>query len=308
MMIRKAQRKVTKARVGITGPSGSGKTLSALLMGFGMTGDWDKVGLIDTENKSADLYAETMKAGVHIPEFPKIDLEPPYTTEKYIEAIKAFEDYGVGVIIIDSLSHAWAGEGGLLEQKDQVAKGAGKNSYTAWAEMTPKQNKMVEAILKAKCHVITTMRSKTEYVLEANDKGKQVPRKVGMAPVQRDGLEYEFTMVVDLTADHIATVSKDRTGIFDGQYFTPSVDTGKTLLEWLESGEKLISNDSLVKINTKWIELELQPELLDAQTNKLYGSPLNGISEKQAQEFINTLNEKLKVKKEQAAAAEQKGA
>ncbi len=308
MLIRKAQRKVTKARVGITGPSGSGKTLSALLMGFGMTGDWDKVGLIDTENKSADLYAETMKAGIHIPEFPKIDLDPPYTTEKYIEAIKAFEEYGVDVVIIDSLSHAWAGEGGLLEQKDQVAKVGGKNSYTAWAEMTPKQNKMVEAILKAKCHVITTMRSKTEYVLEANDKGKQVPRKVGMAPVQRDGLEYEFTMVVDLTADHIATVSKDRTGIFDGQYFTPSVETGQTLLEWLESGEKLISKDSLVKINTKWIELELQPDLLDAQTNKLYGSALNGISEKQAQEFLITLNEKLKAKKEQTAAAEQKGA
>jgi len=308
MLIRKAQRKVTKARVGITGPSGSGKTLSALLMAFGMTGDWEKVGLIDTENRSADLYAETMKAGVSIPEFPKIDLDPPYTTEKYIEAIKSFEDYGVDVIIIDSLSHAWAGEGGLLEQKDQASKMGGKNSYTAWAEMTPKQNRMVEAILKAKCHVFTTMRSKTEYVLEANEKGKQVPRKVGMAPVQRDGLEYEFTMVMDLTADHIATVSKDRTGLFDGQYFTPSVEAGKTLMEWLESGEKLISPESVVKINTKWIELDLQPDLLDAQANKLFGSPLNGITEKQSQEFITTLNDKLKAKKEQSATAEAKGA
>jgi len=306
MIIRKAQRKVTKARVGVTGPSGSGKTLSALLMAYGMAGDWDKIGLVDTENRSADLYAETVKAGVHIPEFPKIDLEPPYTTEKYIEAIKAFEDYGVEIIIIDSLSHAWAGEGGLLEQKDQVAKVGGKNSYTAWAEMTPKQNKMVEAILKSKCHVFTTMRSKTEYVLEANDKGKQVPRKVGMAPVQRDGLEYEFTLVMDLTADHIATVSKDRTGLFDGQYFTPSVETGKTLLEWLESGEKLISQEQIVKINTKWIELELKPEQIDAQAKKLYGSSLQNITEKQANEFIETLNESLKTKKEQST--EKKGA
>jgi hypothetical protein len=308
MIIRKAQRKVTKARVGVTGPSGSGKTLSALLMAYGMTGDWDKIGLIDTENRSADLYAETVKAGVHIGEFPKIDIEPPYTTEKYIEAIKALEEHGVDVIIIDSLSHAWAGEGGLLEQKDQVAKTGNKNSYTAWAEMTPKQNKMVEAILKAKCHVFTTMRSKTEYVLEANDKGKQVPRKVGMAPVQRDGLEYEFTLVVDLTAEHIATVSKDRTGIFDGQYFTPSVETGNTLLEWLESGEKLITQEQIVKINTKWIELELNPDHLDRQANKLFGSSLQNISEKQAQEFISTLNENLKNKKEQAAEAEQRGA
>lgn len=308
MLIRKAQRKVTKARVGITGPSGSGKTLTALLMAYGMTGDWDKIGLIDTENRSADLYAETVKAGVHIGEFPKIDIEPPYTTEKYIEAIKAFEDYGVDVIIIDSLSHAWAGEGGLLEQKDQVAKTGNKNSYTAWAEMTPKQNRMVESILKAKAHVFTTMRSKTEYVLEANEKGKQVPRKVGMAPVQRDGLEYEFTMVMDLTADHIATVSKDRTGLFDGQYFVPTVETGKTLLEWLESGEKLIEQDSIVKINTKWIELGLNPDHVDAQAKKLYGAPLQSITEKQAQEFIDTLNEKLKTLKEQSAAAETKGA
>ncbi|QYK61805.1 AAA family ATPase [Paenibacillus sp. S25] len=292
MLIRKAQRKVTKAKVGITGPSGSGKTLSALLMAYGMTEDWEKVGLIDTENRSADLYAETMKAGVHIPEFPKIDLDPPYTTEKYIEAIKAFEDYGVDVIIIDSLSHAWAGEGGLLEQKDTMSKT--KNSFAAWGELTPKQNKMVETILKSKCHVFTTMRSKTEYVLEANDKGKQVPRKIGMAPVQRDGLEYEFTLVMDLTADHVATVSKDRTGLFDGQYFTPSVETGKQLLDWLESGEKLITDNTTDIIKHKWNALGLQVELIDAQTRKLYGSPLQGITEKQGQSFIDVLNDKQK--------------
>ncbi|CAM4411198.1 AAA family ATPase [Paenibacillus xylanexedens] len=291
MLIRKAQRKVTKARIGMTGPSGSGKTLSALLMAFGMTGDWEKVGLVDTENRSADLYAETMKAGVHIPEFPKIDLDPPYTTEKYIEAIKAFEDYGVDVIIIDSLSHAWAGEGGLLEQKDTMSKS--KNSFAAWGELTPKQNKMVEAILKSKCHIFVTMRSKTEYVLEANDKGKQVPRKIGMAPVQRDGLEYEFTLVMDLTADHIATVSKDRTGLFDGQYLTPSVDSGKQLLEWLESGEKLVSEETKATIMEKWAQLGFEPDLVDAQTRKLFGSPLVNITDKQGKELIETLNDKL---------------
>ncbi|WP_433748311.1 AAA family ATPase [Paenibacillus amylolyticus] len=291
MLIRKAQRKVTKARIGMTGPSGSGKTLSALLMSYGMTGDWEKIGLVDTENRSADLYAETMKAGVHIPEFPKIDLDPPYTTEKYIEAIKAFEDYGVDVIIIDSLSHAWAGEGGLLEQKDTMSKS--KNSFAAWGELTPKQNKMVESILKSKCHIFVTMRSKTEYVLEANDKGKQVPRKIGMAPVQRDGLEYEFTLVMDLTADHIATVSKDRTGLFDGQYITPSVDSGIQLLEWLESGEKLVSEETKATIMEKWAQLGFEPDLVDAQTRKLFGSPLVNITDKQGKELIETLNDKL---------------
>lgn len=305
MLIRKAQRKVTKARVGITGPSGSGKTLSALLMAYGMTGDWDKIGLIDTENQSANLYAETVKAGVHIPEFDKIDLDPPYTTEKYIEAIKEFEDHGTEVLIIDSLSHAWAGEGGLLEQKDNLSKG--KNSFAAWGELTPKQNRMVETILKSKCHIFTTMRSKTEYVLEANEKGKQVPRKVGMAPVQRDGLEYEFTLVMDLTADHVASVSKDRTGLFDGQYFIPTVETGKQLAEWLESGEKIITPDMVIKAQTKWVELGLNPDHIDAQARKLYGSPLNNITEKQGNEFLETLAESLKEKKEKEAE-EQKGA
>lgn len=237
MLIRKSKRTVTKARIGMTGPSGSGKTLTALLMAFGMTGDWEKIGLIDTENRSADLYAETTKAGVHIPEFSKIDLEPPYTTEKYIEAIKAFEDYGVEAIIVDSLSHAWAGEGGIIEQKDKLSKT--KNSFTAWGELTPKQNKMVEAILQCSAHIFVTMRSKTEYVLEANEKGKQVPRKVGMAPVQRDGLEYEFTLVMDLSAHHIATVSKDRTGLFDGLEFIPGVETGQQLLNGWSQGKRL---------------------------------------------------------------------
>lgn len=305
MLIRKAQRKVTKARVGLTGPSGSGKTLSALLMAYGMTGDWDKIGLIDSENRSADLYAETVKAGVHIPSFHKIDLESPYTTEKYIEAIKAFEDYGVEVIIIDSGTHAWAGEGGILEQKDQISK-TKANSFAAWGELTPKQNRFIETIQKSKCHVLMTLRAKTEYVLEINEKGKQVPRKVGMAPIQRDGLEYEFTLVMDLTADHYATVSKDRT-IFDGECFIPSVETGKRLIEWLESGEKVITPDMIVKAQTKWIELGLNPDHIDAQARKLYGSPLNNITEKQGNEFLETLAESLKEKKEKEAE-DKKGA
>ncbi|MDN4085927.1 AAA family ATPase [Paenibacillus polymyxa] len=294
MLIRKSKRTVTKARIGMTGPSGSGKTLTALLMAFGMTDDWEKIGLIDTENRSADLYAETTKAGVQIPEFLKIDLEPPYTTEKYIEAIKAFEDYGVEAIIVDSLSHAWAGEGGIIEQKDKLSKT--KNSFTAWGELTPKQNKMVEAILQCSAHIFVTMRSKTEYVLEANEKGKQVPRKVGMAPVQRDGLEYEFTLVMDLSAHHIATVSKDRTGLFDGLEFIPGVETGQQLAEWLESGEKIVSNETAEGIKAAWEALGQKPEKIDAQTKKLYGFPLLGITEKQGIDFLGTLTESIKEK------------
>ncbi|MNJ62680.1 hypothetical protein D3C77_585310 [compost metagenome] len=112
---------------------------------------------------------------------------------------------------------------------------------------------------------------------------------------------------MDLTADHVATVSKDRTGLFDGQYFIPTVDTGKQLAEWLESGEKIITPDMVIKAQTKWIELGLDADRIDAQTKKLYGSPLNNITEKQGQEFIDTLNESIKAKKEKESE-EQKGA
>lgn len=297
--IRKAERKVSKARVALAGPSGSGKTLSALLIALGITDNIDKIGLIDTENHSADLYADTLKAGVHIGEFPKIDLEAPYTTEKYIEAIKAFENHGVDVIIIDSLTHAWAGEGGLLEQVDNSNE---KNKFTAWGKITPKQNKFVETILKSKCHIIVTIRSKTEYVLVENEKGSKVPQKVGMAPIQRDGLEYEFTTMLDLTADHTATTSKDRTGLFEGQHFKITTDTGKKLSEWLENGVEIIKPHTIIEINTKWIELGLKPEALDLQAKKKYGDILQNMTEPNAQEFLTVLTESLREKQQQPAA------
>jgi hypothetical protein len=152
-----------------------------------------------------------------------------------VEAIKAFESAGVDCIIIDSLSHAWAGEGGALDIQGAASAKTG-NSYTAWREVTPMHNALVNAMLQSKCHIIATMRAKTEYVLEENEKGKKVPRKVGLAPIQRDGMEYEFTVMLDLSIQHIASASKDRTGLLDGQYFKPSVETGQKLLEWLEQG------------------------------------------------------------------------
>jgi streptogramin lyase len=212
------------------GPTGSGKTMSALYLGFGIGG---KIGVIDTENGSADLYADTG-------DYDVITLEKPYTVASYRAAIQAFEDAGYNVIIVDSLSHAWAGSGGLLDKQGQIAKrNPSQNSYTAWREVTPEHNALVEALLTSPAHIIATMRVKTEYVLEVNEKGKQVPRKVGLQPVQRDGLEYEFTVCMDIDAEHRATASKDRTRLFDGWSDTITERTGKKLLEWLESGEEV---------------------------------------------------------------------
>lgn len=227
MQIRKAERKKAKLRLGLMGSSGSGKTYSALQLAFGLGG---KVGLIDTEHGSGELYA-TMG------DYDIIQLEAPYTVHKYREAIKAFEDANYGTIIIDSLTHAWAGEGGLLDKQGQLEKsGKFKNSFATWREITPEHNKLIEELLNSPCHIIGTMRSKTEYVLEQNDKGRQVPRKIGLAPVQRDGMEYEFTVVLDISDSHYATATKDRTMLFDGWHDRISKETGKKLLDWLESG------------------------------------------------------------------------
>jgi hypothetical protein len=225
IQIRKAQRRKAKLRLALLGPTGSGKTMSALKLGFGIGG---KVGVIDTENGSADLYA-------HLGDYDVITLGKPYTVQKYREAIDAFEQAGYDTIIIDSLTHAWAGDGGLLAKQGQVEKRVG-NSFAAWREITPDHNALVEAMLASPCHIIGTMRVKTEYVLEENDRGKKVPRKVGLQPVQRDGMEYEFTVVMDVDADHKASASKDRTTLFAGWYDTITEETGRKLRDWLESG------------------------------------------------------------------------
>lgn len=225
MEIRPAQRKKAKLRMGIAAPSGAGKTYSSLLLAFGLGG---KVGLIDTEHGSGDLYA-------NLGSYDIIAIEAPYTVSKYTQAIKAFEEAGYSTIIIDSLTHAWAGDGGLLDKQGKLAD-RGTNSFAAWRTITPEHNNLVDSMLKSQCHIIATMRAKQEYVLETNDKGKQQPKKVGMAPVQREGMEYEFTVMLDVDMNHVASASKDRTSLFDGRFFKISPDTGKELLAWLEDG------------------------------------------------------------------------
>lgn len=239
MEIRKAERKKAKLRLGISAPSGAGKTYSSLLMAFGLGG---KVGLIDTEHGSGDLYA-------HLGDYDIISIEAPYTVTKYQQAIHAFEEAGYSTIIIDSLSHAWAGDGGLLDKQGKMAD-RGTNSFAAWRTITPEHNNLVDAMLQSPCHIIATMRAKQEYVLEINDKGKQTPKKVGLAPVQREGMEYEFTVMLDVDMNHIASASKDRTSLFDGQFFKIGKQTGETLLEWLSNGKEveLISQDQATEL------------------------------------------------------------
>lgn len=305
MQIRRAERKKAKLRLGISAPSGAGKTYSSLLVAYGITGDWEKVGLIDTENGSGDLYA-------HLGNYSIIPIDAPFTPDKYIQAIKLFEDHGFEVIIIDSLTHAWAGEGGILDIQSAVtAASRSGNSYMAWREVTPKHNALVNAILQSKCHVIATMRAKTEYVQEKNEKGHTEIKKVGLAPIQRDGMEYEFTVMLDVSSNHTAAASKDRTSLFDGQYFKPDVSTGKKLLEWLENGVEVVSVDTIDEIHGYWSQLGFKEEALDIQCKKTYGSTLKNMTDEQGKDFIAKLQGLLQTKlgeKEVATSEEEQSA
>lgn len=221
-----ATRRKAKLRLAILAPAGGGKTKGALKIARGLA-EWDKVYVLDSERGSASLYANDGP-------FKVAELDE-YHPQKYIDGIKAAEDAGAEVIIIDSLSHAWAGTGGTLDLKGAAEAKSG-NGWTAWRNVTPLHNALVEAMLQSKCHVIATMRVKMEYVQEKDANGKTVIKKVGLQPVQREGLEYEFTTLFDVDVEHFATCAKDRTGLFDTRRFKIDEGIGTELKAWLDSG------------------------------------------------------------------------
>ncbi len=250
-MFKKAERKQAKLRLALAGPSGSGKTMSALLMAKGLGG---RIAVIDTEHGSASLYAD-------IADFDVLELHAPYSPERYAEAITAAEQAGYSVLIIDSYSHEWTGSGGCLESNEKLAHQKFKgNTWAAWNETTPRHRKLTDKILTSPLHIICTMRSKTETV---QGEGKKVI-KLGMKSEQRDGTDYEFTVVLDITHDgHAAIASKDRTKLFD-QPEVISEDTGRRLLAWLNDGKSQADlqatalQDALSKIPVTETMQELQ--------------------------------------------------
>lgn len=230
-------RKKSKARIALVGPSGAGKTLSALLMAFGITGDWKKVALIDTEHERGRFYAE--RSDFNIGKFLYAPLYPPYSPDRYIDFVNsAAQAVGNdGVVIIDSFSHAWDNDGGVLDIKSQIAKRQGKNDYTAWDEAGKIQNGLINSILSVPCHTIITMRTKMAYAMEINERGKTVPVKIGLAPVQRENAEYEFDVVLQINREHIACASKDTT-FLDSWSGVITAELGKQLAAWLDNGEE----------------------------------------------------------------------
>lgn len=228
VQIRKARRSATKLRLLLAGPSGSGKTWGALSIAKGMGG---RTVVIDTEEGSSDLYD-------HLHEFDVIDLRPPFSPEAYIEAITAAESAGYEVIVIDSVTHCWSGPGGCLEILEDVAKAQFRgNTWSAFSVITPRWRAFVDKILRSPAHVICCGRSKTETA-QVDDHGKKKVAKLGMKLEARDGLEFEFTVCLDIIHDgHYATVSKDRTGLFQGDPKPITAETGRRLAEWLAGGK-----------------------------------------------------------------------
>ena len=225
MEIRPASRQRAKIKMALQGPSGSGKTFGALLLAFGLCGDWTKIAVIDTENHSAELYS-------NLGNFNSVSLAAPFTPEKYIQAIALCQAASMDVIILDSVSHEWDGSGGILDTHSNMAG----NSFTNWSKLTPRHNAFIQAILQSPCHIIGTIRSKQDYVLQEKN-GKVVPEKVGLKGVSREGMDYEFTLMFELDIKHNAVTSKDRTGLFDGKPETRiSVETGKQIRNWCNLG------------------------------------------------------------------------
>ena len=226
MKLQKAERHQVKLRIGLSGPSGFGKTYSALLLAYGITNDWNKIALIDTENKSASLYS-------HLGSFNVLSLDEPFTPERYIKAINVCEESDIEIIIIDSISHEWQGKSGCLEIHEQLG-----GRFQDWAKVTPRHQSFIDAIILSKCHIITTSRSKVDYSLDKDGNGKTKVMKLGTKSITREGFEYELTVNFEFLNDkHLVSASKDRTELFSGKpEFIINSSTGKKLIDWCNLG------------------------------------------------------------------------
>lgn len=247
---KRATKSQAKLRMALMGPSGSGKTFTSLSVASAL----GRVAVIDTEHGSASKYGDRFI-------FDVLELTE-YHPQNYIDAIKAAGEAGdYDVLVIDSLSHAWNGSGGVLEIVDKAAKRSdAKNTFAAWRDATPLHNALVEALLAAPLHLITTMRSKTEYVLERDERGKMTPRKVGLAPVQREGMEYEFDVVAEMDMQNTLMITKTRIPKLTGKVIPqPGVALGETLKAWLMDGTPLhwVKNGGGQRFNARMKELGL---------------------------------------------------
>ncbi len=292
----KATKKQSFLRMALIGPSGSGKTYSSLKIAEGLG---TKIAVIDSERGSASKYAGDF-------EFDTLELDTDFSPNEYIKAIGQAVEHGYEVLIIDSLSHAWNDKGGVLELKDAFAAKESSNSeFSAWRKVTPMHNALVDAILRAPLHVITTLRTKTEHVIEKDERGKTVIRKIGLKPIQRDGLEYEFDVVGDLDQSNTLTITKTRcSSLFEAVIAHPdAMNVGKPLKQWLTDGAAPLVSD--VQSKALWAEAKAHDlslgglvDFINATLKTQYASP----REMNVEELPKVLAE-LKMHKTESAAS-----
>ncbi|PGW44786.1 AAA family ATPase [Bacillus thuringiensis] len=240
--VTEAKREKMKAVIGFIGCSGSGKTGSALLTAFGMMQEaypdlseeelWKKIGVIDTEHGRSKLHVGLVYGEIKIGNFLHIDFTAPYTTERYNGAVQVMKSAGAEVLIIDSLSHNWQGEGGIIETHGEMSG----NSFQNWGKLSSETTQLIKTLTQNNAHILATLRTKTEYVVEPDTKGKMAPRKVGTKPVQKDEMEYEFMLNFVIDIDHVADTSKDNTQMFEGNPQKITAEVGHKLYRWLELG------------------------------------------------------------------------
>lgn len=225
-MFQKAVKQEAKLRLAIAGVSGGGKTFTALTIAQTLA-NGGKVAVVDTEHGSASKYADQF-------DFDVMNIEPPFHPKRFLEAIKEAEGAGYSVVILDSLSHAWNGTGGILDIVDQAATRLKGNTYAAWKEGTPIYNDLIDGIIRSDIHVIATMRSKQEYSQTRDENGKSKVEKLGMSPIQRDGFEYEFDVVFNMDTDNNAIVTKTRCPALAGSVIRkPDHEVAEILTNWL---------------------------------------------------------------------------
>ncbi|KFE99893.1 ATPase AAA [Chryseobacterium formosense] len=291
MQLKQSQRQQVKLRLGLSGASGFGKTKSALLLAYGMTQDWSKIAVIDTENSSASLYSDLGNYNV-------LDLQAPYSPERYIQAIELCEKSNISVVIIDSVSHEWNGTGGCLQIHEQLG-----GRFQDWSLVTPRHQAFINKILQSSCHIITTTRRKIDYSLDVGSNGKTQVVKHGTKEITRDGFEYELTINFELiNENHLAKASKDRTGLFMNKpELVITSETGRMILEWCNSGKKSESNS----INTSAsIEIPQQAQQVEATEEEVYNAiqDCNSVAEllalyRQFPRYHNTLKPDFEARK-----------
>lgn len=291
MLFEKAIKHEAKLRLAIAGPAGSGKTYTGLRIAKGLA-NGGKIAVVDTEHGSASKYADLF-------DFDVMEMLPPFHPDRFVEAIQGAQMAGYSVVVLDSLSHAWNGTGGLLELVDKfAAQSNSKNTFMAWKQGTPIYNKLVDRIIQSNIHVIATMRTKQDYVLELDDRGKQKPVKVGLAPVQREGFEYEFDVVMNMDTDNQGVITKTRCPALSGGVFKkPGQDVSDILVEWLSGApakEKTISENIILTydqakamtVHTKAGTEKNMSDLSVDQLNRVYLSPDTTQAQKDAAVLI----------------------